>query len=110
MTAQADLFTPAIQGMAEAASHADPADLASVRWHIETLAKAGLPFTAEDVRARLSEAQRDRLDAFPSAWGGTFFHMRRQRIIQVAGWATAQRPEARGHATRLWVGTQGEPK
>ena len=108
MTMQASLFDsrPAEAGMATASSHADPHDLASVRLHAETLAKAGSPFTAEDVRARLSDAQNARLDAFPASLGGTFYMLQKQGIIVGVGYVRATRSEARGRPVRLWMGVK----
>ena len=96
---------PACAGMARAASHADPSDLASVRLYAEQLAHTHIPFTAEDVRAKLSDAQNARLDCFPCSLGGVFHQLRKDGTLEPAGWATAQRPEARGRGTRLWRGT-----
>ena len=108
---QLDLLAPrpAYAGMARAASHADPSDLASVRLYAEQLAHMQVPFTAEQVRAKLSDAQNQRLDCFPNALGGVFHQLRKDGTLEPAGWATAQRPEARGRGTRLWRGTTHSP-
>lgn len=104
MTAQLELL--GVRGMAEAASHAHPADLASLRLTVEALAKTGTPFTAEECRARLSAAQNERLDAFPNAIGGTFYQLQREGVILGVGYAASTRKEARGRPLRLWRGTQ----
>ncbi len=92
------------QPMGEAASHADPSDLASLRLHAETLAKVGEVFSAEDVSARLSESQRDRLSAFPNATGGLYRSMKLQGLIECVGYCSARRPDARGRTLKLWRG------
>ena len=90
--------------MTEAASHADPNDLASVRLFAEELARSGVSFTSEEVRARLSDSQNERLDAFPHSLGGVFFSMQREGTILRQGAVKAQRPEARGRWLTVWRG------
>ena len=97
--------TPAERGMSRAASHAQPADLASVRMHAECLASYGTPFTSDDVRSCLSETQNERLDAFPHSLGAVFYGLHKEGTILPVGWTMATRPEARGRGLRLWVGS-----
>lgn len=107
-----DLFDlePAIEGMTEAAAHADPKDIAAARDIMKRLAGEGsttgalVSFTAEDVTVRLSDAQRDRLTAFPNALGGMFHQAQREGIIRKLGAVQARRPEARGRWITLWAG------
>ncbi len=100
------LDRPGIAGMTEAASHADPKDLQSVRAFAEWYAVYADTFTSEDVIAKLTDAQRERLSAFPNAMGGVFYHLARAGIITAQGYVTATKPEARGRAIRLWRGVR----
>jgi len=100
------LDRPGVEGMATAASHAAPLDLASVRRVAGSFAAGGDVFTSEDVIAQLTDAQRERLSAFPNAMGGVFFHLARAGIITAQGYVTATKPEARGRAIRLWRGVR----
>lgn len=106
MTPQPGLFdpSPAVRGMGEASSHANPADLASIRLHAESLASRGLPFTADDVYDRLSETQRERMDAFPQSAGGVWFQMAREGLIQKVSYAPSRRSSARGRPIAVWRG------
>lgn len=109
MSGQLDLLAavrPAVEGMTVAATHADPADIRAVRGHVERFAVTLEPFTSEQVSAMLSDAQRDRLAAFPNATGGVYFHLARARVIRGVGYQPATRPEARGHLLRVWVGVR----
>ena len=101
-----DAEKPGVQGMTTAASHADPADLEIVRTIATAFARnhAVGTFTSEDVIAGLTDAQRDRLSAFPNAMGGVFFQLARQGVIIAQGYVSATKPEARGRAIRLWRG------
>lgn len=101
-----DSKKPGIVGMATAASHADADDLRAVRSVAESFAAGGEAFTSEDVIGKLTDAQRERLSAFPNAMGGVFHQLSRQRIVQAQGYVTATKPEARGHAIRLWRGVR----
>ena len=105
MSAQADLFErPALAGMAEAASHASPADLEAVRQVVTSFARGGEAFTSEDCIGKLTDGQRERLSAFPNAMGGVFYQLARSRVIVAQGYVTATKPEARGRAIRIWKG------
>ena len=92
------------QGMAVAASHADPNDLRQIRRNVETLAATRIPFTAEDCTAMLTDAERERMAAFPNAMGGVFFQLQREGLIESRNAIRAQRKEARGRWLTLWVG------
>lgn len=105
------LDRPGIAGMGEAASHADPSDLASVRAILEDKARLGEPFTIEDVMVGLPQWRVDRLAAYPNALGGLMYQAQKDGRIEGVGYAPATRKEARGRPIRLWRGTNhGEPK
>ena len=107
MNSQLDLLDkPGVVGMAIAASHADPKDLADLRFHAEGFAKAGSPFTSDSVRAMLSDAANERLDAFPNSIGGLFYALQKEGTIEGVGYAPSTRPEARGRPIRIWRGTR----
>jgi hypothetical protein len=100
------LDRPAVEGMATAASHARPEDIDMVRSQAKWFAAYGDAFTSEDVIAKLTDATRERLSAFPNAMGGVFYHLARAGIITAQGYVSATKPEARGRAIRLWRGVR----
>lgn len=67
---------------------------------IDRLAATGLPFTADDVRAR---GIPDPISA--KAWGARFLAAAKQRRIVRVGYQPSRRPSVHAHPVAVWRGT-----
>ena len=68
------------------------------------LAKKGEPFSVDDVRELLKDAQPP---TNPNAWGGLFMaHSRRGTIVRCGG-GTSRTPARHGGHRHVWMGTPG---
>lgn len=67
------------------------------------LANDGQPFTADDVRQALVDADGPEA-AHPNHWGILFNEARRAGVIRVAGAEESVRPVRKGGLLRVWTG------
>lgn len=73
------------------------------RWHAEAgkamteLVKTGRPFTADDVRARVTEKP-----THPNAWGGLYREWRARGLIRAVGYRKATTKSRKGSIQTVW--------
>lgn len=68
--------------------------------HIETLAKTGMTFTADTLRARgVPEPPRH-----PNQWGGLFQTAKKRGLIAKADYSSSQRKSRHGGFLHAWRG------
>lgn len=84
-------------GQAVAVSHCDVGPV------LEAIARRTGCFTADDVRASLTDGQRETFDAFPNAFSAAFTYAAKLGLIEDTHQVVrSQRPESRARRIAVW--------
>lgn len=94
-------MTPRDAGCAKAESRLTDADREAIQY-VALEAASYKPFTAEDVRNRLSEGYQEKLDAFPNSLGAIILGLAKRKLIRAVGYVHSTRPERRKGKVTLW--------